>query len=223
MWAFSGNWIIFQAAKATDATRQNVGNPMKTEKGRYAKIENDQNENLTTFCNNSICFFPSVAASVSGDSSLHIWAKVPEPFLWHAMRNTAAEFEFGRRTNDMVGSHGVFGGELILETWQIIDDPSPRFRLGISEGKKSPCEVGENWYSSTHCRIGFAAPRGSLPYFLRLSTNIFAIKTPMDFIFKSANALTVVKEYWSNLAAARYKFLSSFLVDEGWEACIKST
>ena len=54
------------------------------------------------------------------------------------MRNTAAEFEFGRRTNDMVGSHGVFGGELILETWQIIDDPSPRFRLGISEGKKSP-------------------------------------------------------------------------------------
>ena len=54
------------------------------------------------------------------------------------MRNTAAEFEFGRRTNDMVGSHGVFGGELILETWQIIDDPSPRFRLGISEGKSRP-------------------------------------------------------------------------------------
>ena len=44
----------------------NVSNPMKAEIGGSAKIENDQNENPTTFCNNSNCFLQqSVAASVS--------------------------------------------------------------------------------------------------------------------------------------------------------------
>ena len=84
------------------------------------------------------------------------------------MRNTATEFEFGRGTNDLVGSQGV--GKL-LGTWQIIDDPSLRFRLGISVWKKVIAVKSVKidihrrklpyW---VHCA------GGSLPYFFRLST-----------------------------------------------------
>ena len=112
------------------------------------------------------------------------------------MRNTAAEFEFGRRTNDMVGSHGVFGGELILETWQIIDDPSLRFRLGMSAGKVIAVKSVKIDIHRRTAVLGSPSQRALYHISFVCQQRIFAIKTPMDFIFKSRN----LSLCWKNTA-----------------------
>ena len=84
---------------------------MKAEIGGSAKIENDQNENPTTFCNNSNCFLQqSVAASVS-QAQVYIFGQKFQQSRFCDVRweTQPQSLSFGRRTNDLVGSQGGWG------------------------------------------------------------------------------------------------------------------
>ena len=84
---------------------------MEAEIGGSAKIENDQNENPTTFCNNSNCFLQqSVAASVS-QAQVYIFGQKFQQSRFCDVRweTQPQSLSFGRRTNDLVGSQGGWG------------------------------------------------------------------------------------------------------------------
>ena len=199
MAAFSGNWIIFQwppKQRMRASYFSDVGDPMEAEKVRSAKIEADQNENRATFCNNSNCFFQqSVATSVSRARVYIFEQKFQSRFCdvrWETQPQSLSleEEQMTRWGPRRGGSGGLLG------TWQIIDDPSLRFRLGISEGKVIAVKSVK---IDIHRRTAvLGSPRQRALYHISSVCQqlIFAIKTPMDFIFKSRN-LSVC---WKNTA-----------------------
>ena len=179
---------------------------MKAEIGGSAKIENDQNENPTTFCNNSNCFFQqSVAASVS-QAQVYIFGQKFQQSRFCDVRweTQPQSLSFGRRTNDLVGSQGGWGnfwgrGKLLM---------IPLLAFGWESALEKKSSLWSRWKLIfidalpywVHCAGGL------FTIFLSfVNKSIFAIETTMDFVFKSMNRSLC----WKNTAPCKLAAIQS--------------
>ena len=189
---------------------------MKAEIGRSAKIENDQNENPTTFCD---CFlWQSVAASAPQVPVYIFEQKFQSRFSDMGWETQPQSLSLEEEQMTWWGPRG--GGETfgdVANYWWSLSSLS----VGNQLWKKSHrCEVGENWYSSTHCRIGFTAPGGSLPYFFRLSTRAYLPSTPRWTLYSNPWIAHCVEKYCTlQIGCNTITFLGGggWVGDEAWQ------
>ena len=182
---------------------------MKAEIGRSAKIENDQNENPTTFCNNSNCFLQhSVAASVSQAQVYIFEQNFQSRFCdvrWETQPQSLSLEEEQMTWWGPRGWGNFWGrGKLLM---------IPLFAFGWESafGKKS--SLWSRWkliFIDASCHIGFTAPAALYHISFVCQQHIFAIKTPMEFIFKSMDSSLC----WKNTAPCK---LAAKL---GWDLCV---